>query len=566
MEIFPRFHGCSFLKIAIAELHILFLKSRNQGNILKIFPCSFFPKVNRKGGQMDFGYFLRRLEQGCHVDPEKEAVIFKEERISYRLLAERAYRLAYALNKLGLKKGDRVAVYLKNCIEWFDIFFALACLGAVMVPVNFLLKSKEVEYVLNDNGAVVIIVGEDLLSQIDLERKNIRAVREIICLSENAPPPALSYTKLVQEAHPEPIRVEGILSDDLLVLQYTSGTTGFPKGAMHTHGTLLWNSFHQIGDFKVTKDDRYLCVPGLCWIAGLHDFTLATLWMGGTVVVMPSGGLDISHLLSLIEKERITKVLLVPTILKQLIDFPRLNEYCLDSLEFVATGAEPVPVTIIQKFNQLLPKTTLLQGYGLSEGPSIATYLAKEDALRKIGSAGKPSTNCELIIVDEGFKKVAPGVKGEIVIRSPATMIGYWNRPEDTREVFEGGWLHTGDLAEYDEEGYIYITGRKKDMYISGGLNVYPAEIENVILKDPRVLEVAVVGIEDQRWGEVGCAIIVPRGGMEVEVEKIKELCQRELASYKVPQKFLIRNQPLARTASGKIKKYELIEEARKST
>lgn len=510
---------------------------------------------------MDFGYFLRRLDKGCHVDPDKEAVVFQDERITYRQMRDRAYKLANALKSLGLNKGDRVAVLLRNCTEWFEIFFALATLGAVMVPVNFLLKSKEVEFIVNDSGSSMILVGEDLLNLIDLERKNTQELREIICIGEEVPPsPALSYWKLMDMAEAEPSQGE-IHIDDLFVLQYTSGTTGFPKGAMHTHSTLLWNSFHQIGDFDITENERYLCVPGLCWIAGLHDFTLPSLWMGGTVVLMLSGGLDIGYLLGLIEKERITKVLLVPTILKQVIDFPELDQYDLNSLEFVATGVEPVAVTVIERFNQLLPQTTLLQGYGLSEGPSIALYLSKEDAMRKIGSAGKPSTNCELMVVDDSMKRVPPGVKGEIVIRSPATMVGYWNQPEATKEAFKGGWLNTGDLAEYDDEGYIYITGRRKDMYISGGLNVYPAEIENIILKDPRVSEAAVIGIEDQRWGEVGCAIIVPKERIKIEIQEIEWMCTRELAGYKVPKKYIIREKPLPRTASGKVKKYELIGE-----
>jgi len=510
---------------------------------------------------MDFGYFLRRLDIGSLVDPEKDAIVFRDEKITYRQMRDRAYRLANALKSLGVNKGDRIAVFLKNSPEWFDIFFALASLGAVLTPVNFLLKSKEVEFIVNDSGATILFCGSDFLDQVDLERRNTPGLREIISIGQENHPPALYYSTLIKRAQAESPEGIAIQTDDLFVLQYTSGTTGFPKGAMHTHGTLLWNSFHQIGDFAVTPNERYLCVPGLCWIAGFHDFTLAALWMGGTVVVMPSGALDIGHLLGLIEKERITKILLVPTILKQMIDFPDLRQYCLDILEFVATGAEPVPVSVIQKFNELLPRTTLLQGYGLSEGPSIALYLPKEDALRKIGSAGGPSTNCELMIVDESMKRVSPGVKGEIVIRSPATMVGYWNRPEDTQKVFEGGWLHTGDLAEYDEEGYIYITGRKKDMYISGGLNVYPAEIENVILKDQGVHEAAVVGIQDLKWGEVGWAIIVPKEGARIEVEKIEEMCKKELAGFKVPKRYIIWDQPLPRTASGKIKKYELKED-----
>ncbi len=513
---------------------------------------------------MDFGYFIRRLETGSHVDPEKEAVVFKEERITYRQMRERAHRLAKALNELGLRKGDRVAVLLRNCGEWFDIFFALASLGAVMVPVNFLLNVREVEFILNDSGASMVLVGEDLIPLVDRGKERVPALREIICVGEaEVSPPVLSYRKIRDAAGAAPPDVL-VDPEDLFILQYTSGTTGFPKGAMHTHSTLLWNSFHQIGDFSVTAEERYLCVPGLCWVAGFHDFVLPTLWVGGTVVLLPSGGLDIGYLLGLIEKERITKVLLVPTILKQLVDYPSLRKFRLDSLELVATGAEPVPVTVIERFNALLPKTTLIQGYGLSEGPSIATYLRKEDAIRKIGSAGKPSTNCELMIVDESLKRVPPRVKGEIVIRSPATMIGYWKQPEATEEVFAGGWLHTGDLGEYDDEGYIYISGRMKDMYISGGLNVYPAEIENIILKDPRIAETAVVGLEDDRWGEVGWAIIVPRSGEDIDLVQVEQACKQALSGYKVPRRYLLRNEPLPRTASGKIKKFELSEEVRR--
>jgi len=511
---------------------------------------------------MDFGYFLRRLDQGSRVEPNREAIVFEKERITHGQMRDRAYKLANGLKSLGLNKGDRVAVLLRNCSEWFDIFFALASLGAVMVPVNFLLKAKEVEFIVSDSRATMILVGEDLLSLVDLEKKNTPELREIIYIGKEIhPSPSTSYSKLMEESEARPLSEERVQMDDLFILQYTSGTTGFPKGAMHTHSTLLWNSFHQVGDFEVTPQERYLCVPGLCWVAGLHDFTLPALWMGGTVVLMPSGGLDVGHLLGLIEKEKVTKVLMVPTILKQVVDFPELSKYGLDSLELVATGAEPVPVTVIERFNRLLPQTTLIQGYGLSEGPSIATFLSKEYATTKIGSAGKPVTNCELLIVDNSMKRVPPGVKGEIVIRSPATMIGYWNQPEATKEIFDGGWLHTGDLAEYDDEGFIYITGRKKDMYISGGLNVYPAEIENVILKDPGISETAVIGIEDQRWGEIGIAIIVPKEGKEVEVRDIEEMCSQELAAYKIPKEFIIRESPLPRTASGKIKKFELTEE-----
>lgn len=508
---------------------------------------------------MDFGYFLRRLDQGSHVDPEKEAVVFRDERVTYQDLRDRAYRLARALRSLGVRKGDRVAVLLRNCSEWFDIFFAVASLGAVMVPVNFLLKSKEVEFILRDSGAKILLAGSDLLPLVDPASKENPELAHVICIGQADPPaPVLSYSELTESEKADPPAGDAPQADDLFLLQYTSGTTGFPKGAMHTQGTILWNSFHQIGDFSVTEKDRYLCVPGLCWAAGFHDFTLAALWMGGTVVVMPSGGLEIAALLDIIQKEKITKVLLVPSILKLVVDDPDLKKYDLTSLEFVASGAAPVPVTVIEQFNQLLPESTLLQGYGLSEGPTIAVCLKKEDAIRKIGSVGKPVTNCEALIVDESMNRVPPGTKGEIVLRSPATMKGYWNRPETNREVFVEGWMRTGDMGEYDDEGYVYVTGRIKDMYISGGLNVYPAEIENIILKDAGVAETAVIGVADERWGEVGCAIIVPKEGANIEIPEVEARCKEELAGYKVPKKYVLRSEPLPRTASGKVKKYEL--------
>ena len=511
---------------------------------------------------MDFGYFIRRFDTGCHIDLDREAVIFRDERVTYRDLRTRTYRLANALARLGLKKGERVGVLLRNCTEWFDIFFALAGLGAVLVPVNFLLRPKEVEFILSDSGAAMLLVGEDLLDLVDLTGRFTPGLREIIVIGPNAPPaPARSFTSLTRRAPDTPPPNPGLSQDDLFILQYTSGTTGFPKGAMHTHGTLLWNSFHQIGDFGVTPAERYLCVGGLCWVAGFHDFTLPALWMGGAVVVMPSGGLDMGDLLRVLEVERVTKALLVPTVLKRLVDHPGLSPERFRFMDTVLTGAEPVPVTVIEKFNRLLPDTTLLQGYGLSEGPTIALYLGREDALRKIGSAGKPSTNCELLIVDEAMRRVLPGVKGEIVIRSPATMKGYWNQPEATAATFDGGWLHTGDLAEYDDEGYIYITGRVKDMYISGGLNVYPAEIENVLLKVEGVAEAAVFGVPDEAWGEVGWAVVVAGEGGVVACEALEGLCREMLAGYKMPRRFILRPAPLPRTASGKIKKFELKQE-----
>jgi len=521
--------------------------------------------------RVSFGYdhLLRRLGGPSYVERERTALVFRDQRLSYGELHDRAARLAQALAGDGVAKGDRVAILLKNDPTWFDVFFAVAALGAVLVPVNYLLRGKEVAFILNDSGATTLVLGDDLAEVASAALAESPACGRALVVANaggEAGPGAGALAgarELSAFASGSALRwPETELSlDDRNLLQYTSGTTGFPKGATHTVSTLLWNSFHQIGDFQVTQRERYLCVPALCWAAGLHDFTLATLWVGGTVVLNPSGGVTVEGLLQVIEEERITRVLLVPSILKQLVECPDLKRFDLTSLEGVFTGAEPVPVPVIRRFDEVLPETALVQGYGMSEGPTVATYLRAEDAIRKVGSCGKPVTNCELRVVDDQDRDLPPGETGEVLTRSPATMVGYWNREDASAEALRGGWMHTGDLGTLDEEGFLTISGRIKDMFISGGLNVYPAEIEAVLLGEPGVAECAVFGVPDERWGEIGQALVVPKPGTALEADALCERCREVLASYKVPARIEIRAEPLPRTASGKVQKFKLREE-----
>jgi fatty-acyl-CoA synthase len=511
-----------------------------------------------------YGHLLQRLGGPSYIGRDDEALVFRGERLSYGDLHDRAARLAAALASDGFARGERVAVLLKNDPAWLDVFFAVSALGGVLVPVNYLLRAREVAYILQDSGAETLVVGDDLAEIAAEALRECPGVRRRLVLADAGgdPGPGAAALEAARElgafaASAEPAFPPASIDlGDPNLLQYTSGTTGFPKGATHTVSTLLWNSFHQIGDFGVTPSERYLCVPALCWAAGLHDFTLATLWVGGTVVLQPSGGVSIEGLLRVLEQERITKVLLVPTLLKQLVEFEGLKRFDLSRLGYVLTGAEPVPVPVIERFGQVLSEVTLLQGYGMSEGPTIATCLRPEDALRKVGSCGKPVTNCELRVVDQDDRDVAPGETGEVLTRSLATMVGYWNEPEASAETLRGGWLHTGDLGVLDEEGFLSICGRVKDMFISGGLNVYPAEVEALILRDPAVAEVAVFGVSDARWGEVGRAVLVAREGRRVDTAAIEARCRAELASYKVPRSFVVSEGPLTRTASGKIQKF----------
>jgi fatty-acyl-CoA synthase len=500
-------------------------------------------------------HIVQRYDSSTYLDANKEAVAFNDERITYRELRDRSARLASALVRDGVKHGDRVAILLRNDLAWFDAFFAVAAIGAVFVPVNFLLKPAEIAFQLQDCGAKVLICGADLRENGEHALRESRESpgsperRRFLVVGDD-------YAAFRDAAPAEFPDVGEIKPTDIALLQYTSGTTGFPKGATHTVSSVAWMNFTQLSDFGIDTNERYLCMPSLCWAAGLHDFTLAALWAGGSVVLNPSGGLDLHKLFALIEKERITRALFVPTVLKQVVDHPDVGTYDFGSWSSVLSGAEPVPVPVIEKCQRVLPGVMLLQGYGLSEGPAIVSWLRGEDAVRKIGSCGKPVDGCQVRIVDDEDRNVPRGVAGELVVRSPGTMIGYWNRPEANAETLRNGWLHTGDLATMDEEGYLTICGRKKDMYISGGLNVYPAEIEAIILSDAGVFECAVVGVPDDRWGEVGHAVVVARPGMTVDADAMLAAIKAKVATYKVPRSLVLWTEALPRTASGKVRKF----------
>lgn len=503
-----------------------------------------------------YAHLVRRLDHSTYVDRDKEAVVFQDQRISYGQLRDRAARLADALVKAGVRRGDRVAILMKNDPVWFDVIFAVAACGAALVPVNFLLKPAEIAFILNDSGAETLIVGADLVANAEQALPEVPGCKRLLVHGAGAGTgrfaPYAAFRDAGDAVFPD---VEVELGDTSL-LQYTSGTTGFPKGAQHTVSSLLWNSYHQVFDFDIRPTDRYLALSAMCWAAGTHDFVLATLWVGGTVVVYPTGGLDVGKLLEYIARERIRRVLLVPTVLKQVVEHPDVGKHDFSAFHYILSGAEPVPVPVIEKCQKVLPTVNLIQGYGLSEGPTLATYLRAEDAVRKIGSCGRASTNCEIRIVDDDDKDVPVGETGELVLRSLGTMVGYWNRPDANAESMRGGWLHTGDLASKDEEGYFTIRGRKKDMFISGGLNVYPAEIEALILANPSVLECAVVGVADAKWGEIGHAVLVAKPNATVDVEAIMATLKEKLATYKLPKGVTVWTEPLPRTASGKVRKF----------
>lgn len=493
---------------------------------------------------------VRQSFQSSPAGASRVALRFEDQSKTYGELADRVETLARGLVAAGLCKGDRAAILLHNRIEFIEVFFALAKAGAVVVPINYLLTASEIAFQCNDSSVRWLFVSAGLADRVP-ERSSLEGPMTVIGLDGVDS----EYESILASA-PDSVNFEPVEAEDLVLLQYTSGTTGAPKGAGHTHATVLWNSMHQIPDCQMTADEVYLSLPALCWAAGLHDFTLATLWLGGTVVLHPSRGLTVEAVLDSLERYAVTLTLIVPSVLQMLVTHDGLERRRLGRLRAIFSGSAPVPVALIEEAQRKLPHTKILQAYGMSEFPTLMTVLDAEHSVGKIGSAGRPTLVTALKVIDpETGEDSPPGTVGEIVVRSPATTTGYVGRDEANAQAFAGGWFHTGDLGHQDADGFLYIAGRAKDMIISGGLNVYPAEIEAVLVEHDAVLEVAVVGVADEDRGEVGLAVVVVHAGAPLMADEFHQHVRERLAGYKTPKHWVVREAALPRTASGKVAK-----------
>jgi len=335
---------------------------------------------------------------------------------------------------------------------------------------------------------------------------------------------------------------------------YTSGTTGIPKGALLSHQKTFYNTFNAVLYFDITSKDLMLVNMPLFHSGGLNISAVPILYTGGTAVIQKS--FDPQQALSLIEKHRITLAMMVPTMINFMLKQGDIDNYDLSSMKTLMVGGEPIPLSLIKAYQDR--NIPIRQVFGQTE-TSIQLWLSEEDAIRKIGSVGKPVFHADVRVVDKSGKDVFPGEVGEIVLNGPTQMLGYWNDPKLTAETIKDGWLHTGDLATVDEEGFVYMVDREKDMYISGGENVYPAEIERVLGENPKILEVAIIGVPDEKWGEVGKALIVLKDGEKMTEDEAIEFLRGKLAKYKIP-KYAEFTSEFPKTASGKIKKTELRE------
>jgi len=500
------------------------------------------------------------LTKRALINPEREAYVDAQSglRLTFEELNARCNRIANSLLKIGIKPGDRVALALMNSAEFIETYFAIAKIGGVVVPLNWRLVPDELEFILKDSGAETLIFGEEFIDIFcDLHKRGDKTdiTTWIQTSGENVTPDfALDYENFRDNSSDSEPKI-GAEEDDLLYIMYTSGTTGLPKGVVHSHNTSIWALITFIASTDLHGGDRYLVALPLFHVGSLIPATLNIYW-GVTSIVMKE--FDPTRAWELIEEEKITCSLLVPAMLNFMSQVPNVTQYNYSALRWVQSGAAPLPENIIRVYADW--NIEIHQIYGLTECCGPACVINTENALKKIGSTGRTFFHTEGRVVDENGRDCAPEEQGEIWLKGKHIMLEYWNRPDATSEsITADGWLRTGDVAKIDEDGFIYIQDRMKDMIISGAENVYPAEIENVILTHPGVIEVAVIGQPSKKWGESPFAIVV-RKDNTIKEEDILAHCDGKLARFKLPKgaDFI---DIIPRNANGKVLKRELRED-----
>jgi acyl-CoA synthetase (AMP-forming)/AMP-acid ligase II len=492
------------------------------------------------------------LTKRSKISSNKEAFVEfeKQRRFTFLALNRRCNKTANALLGLGVKPGDRVATLCKNGIEFVESYFALAKIGAVMVPVNWRLVANEANYILTDAGATVLLfdtVFNELVGQV---KDTNSAIEHYVSIGSSSPSYASDYDELADQAGDSEPAIGGG-DDDLLFIMYTSGTTGHPKGVMHSHNNMLWAEFTSLVTSDMQNDDRFLMPMPMFHVGTLIPVS-QLVHRGATGVIMRE--LDLPEMFKAIEQEKITITMSVPALLQFMLMTPEFEKTDMSSIRWIATGAAPVPVSLLKEYEAL--GIMIYQAYGLTESCGPGTLLLPGDGEGKVGSCGKPQMHTEARVVrDHGEDVAADGEEiGELVLSGKHMMLGYWNNPKATSEALKDGWLYTGDLCSIDADGFITIRDRKKDMIISGGENIYPAELENILAACSEVQEAAVIGVKSAKWGETPLAIVVAAPGQHPTIESLIVYCKENVAGYKVPQLFEFVDS-LPRNPSGKLLK-----------
>jgi fatty-acyl-CoA synthase len=500
------------------------------------------------------------LAKRAEATPEARALTFEGSTVTFGQFAERIDRFAACLRAGGVCRGDRVGFLGLNHPAFFETMFAAARLGAIFVPLNFRLTGPELSFIINDAGVHTLVVDADHRSVIESVRQEL-PVRAYLAVEGEVPSGWIPYEDALSAQDPIAL-VEPGDPESVAVIMHTSGTTGRPKGAMLTHGNLWWNNTNVLHMMDVLGSDVSLVVAPLFHIGGLNVNTLVTWQKGGEVVLLRS--FDPGACLEAIPRYGVTSMFGVPAMFLFMSQHPGFDTADLTSVRLLICGGAPVPEPLIKLYNgRGIP---IQQGYGLTETSPAVSFLGPEYSLAKLGSAGRPPMFVEVQIVDaEGKPLTKANARGEICTRGPHVMKGYWNRPDATTQAIdEKGWFHTGDVGYLDEDGFLFVADRVKDMVISGGENVYPAEVESVLYEHPAIAEVAVIGIPDDRWGEAVAAVVALKPGASLTLDELRDFGGKSLARYKLPSHLHV-VEVLPRNPAGKVLKYELRENMTKS-
>ena len=503
-------------------------------------------------GRLDFN-IGGLLAERSQLHPDKVALVFEGKVFSYKELNERSSRWANAFLALGAKKGDRVGLLLPNCNEFLEAYFGLAKIGVILVMLNWRLTALELEYICKNSGLKKLVFGAEFAQTVDALRLKLENV-EYVCVGGNTPEWSRDANFVYQRSSIEPrLAASG---EDPLFIMYTSGTTGRPKGAVLTHNAAFGYGTTFLATYDIRPDDRILVLLPLFHMGGFINGGMVWLYRGCTLVLMRSSPLEPGKVLETIEKWKIDQFIAVPTVIQRIVQAPDSQRY-LSSVRFVIIGGAPLTLPLIEAC--LSRGVRVRQVYAATE--AFATAMDEKHLTSKPGSAGKVALHHEVRIVDEKGADVPINQVGEILVKGPTLMKEYWNDPEGTAQAVKNGFWWSGDLVRLDEDGYIYVVDRRKDMIITGGENVYPAEVENVLEAHPKIAEVAVIGRPDQLWGESVCAVVRPKDGETLTLQDITQFCQGKLAHFKTPRHLILTDQPLPRGGPGKVLKRVLREQ-----
>ena len=498
------------------------------------------------------------IERNAHFSPQRLALVYEERRLTHREYAARAKRLASGLYARGLRRGDRVAILAMNCSEYFEVYGAAEWAGYTVSTINWRLAAPEIEWIVADAKPKVLVFEAQYAAVADVLRRREAGIARCICIGTE-PAWAEPYEAVLasgDDAGP-PMRAS---ADDALCIIYTSGTTGRPKGVVHSNRAYAKLAEILSSELQLGGDGKLLAIAPVFHI-GARSLSSGQHWRGGTVVL--HRGFDAQEVIRTIERERITAVHLVPTMVQAILDAPNFRDHDLSSLRMLMYAAAPMPVPLLERALAAFGPI-LVNGYGQTE-VNLPTLLhahqhvidGTPEQLKRLASVGQPHPHSEIRIVAEDGSDCATSVPGEVLAKSETAMLGYWNDPDATAQTLRGGWVHTGDVGYLDDEGYLYLVDRKKDMIISGGENIYSREVEDAVAQHPAVGEVAVIGVPDPYWGESVRAVVVLRPGAHVDAQQIIDHTRTLIASYKCPKSVeFVDALPLLPT--GKVSKREL--------